>query len=339
VTTTLWGIHGGRDGSADPLFREKGLLVLGWTSLGDLSQLGADRMAFRTALVEAYPEILAGAVPVEAGVLFRFVHEMAVGDLVAYPSREDRCIHLFEVTGPYQYDTTEGADFPHRRKAKLVKSLARGSFSQPALNEIGAAITLFKIRTNKAEFLTKLADQAPEAPSPAGTEPEPEATTSGPDLAESTQDFVIRRLGLHLKGHPFAHFVGHLLNLMGYRTQISPPGRDGGIDILVHSDPLGMQGPVMKVQVKSSEAQVGEKDVRDLVGLLHQDERGLFVTLGTYNLDARKVARGPRGIRLIDGPELVDLICEHYDQIDHRYRLLLPLRRAWVPDSSISVGE
>jgi restriction system protein len=56
-------------------------------------------------------------------------------------------------------------------------------------------------------------------------------------------------------------------------------------------------------------------------------------------LDARKVARGPKGIRLIDGPELVDLICEHYDQIDHRYRSLLPLRRAWVPDSSISAGE
>lgn len=238
MTTTLWGIHGGRDGSADPLFREKGLLALAWTALGDLSQLGADRGAFRTALVEAYPEILAGAVPVEAGVLFRFVHEMAVGDLVAYPSREDRCIHLFEVKGPYQYDATEGADFPHRRQAKLVRSLPRGSFSQPALNEIGAAITLFKIRTNAAEFLTKLADQAPEVPRPAGTDPEPEIPTSGPDFSESTQDFVIGRLGLHLKGHPFAHFVGHLLNLMGYRTQISPPGRDGGIDILVHSDPL-----------------------------------------------------------------------------------------------------
>jgi hypothetical protein len=209
VTTTLWGIHGGRDGSADPLFREKGLLALAWTALGDLSQLGADRGAFRTALVEAYPEILAGAVPVEAGVLFRFVHEMAVGDLVAYPSREDRCIHLFEVKGPYQYDASEGADFPHRRQAKLVKSLPRGSFTQPALNEIGAAITLFKIRTNTTEFLTKLADQAPETPKPASADPEPETPSSGPDFSESTQDFVIGRLGLHLKGHPFAHFVGH----------------------------------------------------------------------------------------------------------------------------------
>lgn len=322
MAVTLWGIHGGRDGSADPLFRERGLLALGWTALGDLSQLDADRGAFRTALVEAYPETLAGAVPVEAGVLFRFVHEMALGDLVAYPSREDRCIHLFEVKGPYHYDATAGEDFPHRRPAKLLMSLPRGSFSQPALNEIGAAITLFRIKTNAAEFLTKLTGQSPEVPKPVEADLEPEPQSAGPGFAESTQDFVIRRLGLHLKGHPFAHFVGHLLNLMGYRTQVSPPGRDGGIDILVHKDALGFQGAVMKVQVKSSEAQVGEKDVRDLTGLLHEDERGLFVTLGTYNLDARKIARGPKGIRLIDGPELVDLICEHYDQIDHRYRKL-----------------
>ncbi|WLT30897.1 restriction endonuclease [Geothrix sp. PMB-07] len=339
MTATLWGIHGGRDGSADPLFREKSLLALGWTALGDLSQLEADRGAFRAALVEAYPETLAGAVPVEAGVLFRFVHEMAIGDLVAYPSREDRCIHLFEVKGPYQYDATAGAEFPHRRPAKLVKSLPRGNFSQPALNEIGAAITLFKIKTNAAEFLTKLADQSLDISKPIAADLEPETSSSGPDFSESTQDFVIGRLGLHLKGHPFAHFVGHLLNLLGYRTQISPPGRDGGIDILVHNDPLGMQGAVMKVQVKSSEAQVGEKDLRDLTGLLHEDERGLFVTLGTYNLDARKVARGPKGIRLIDGPELVNLICEHYDQIDHRYRSLLPLRRIWVPDLPGNTGE
>lgn len=342
MPVNLWGIHGGRDGSADPLFRDRNLLALGWAALGDLNQLGPDRAAFRAALIAANPDILAGAVPVEAGVLFRFVHEMAVGDLVLYPSREDRCIHLFEVTGSYHHEAAEGADFPHRRKAKLLGSMPRGAFSQPALNEIGAAITLFRIKTNRTEFLTKFGKQpsAEETPSPEPeSEPGSEPVVAGPDPVESTQDFVIKRLNQHLKGHPFAHFVGHLLNLMGYRTQISPPGRDGGIDILVHSDPLGMQGPVMKVQVKSSEAQVGEKDVRDLTGLLHEDERGLFVSLGTFNLDAKKVARGPKGIRLIDGPELVDLICEHYERIDHRYRSILPLRRAWVPDPPNASGE
>lgn len=338
--TTLWGIHGGRDGSADPLFREKSLLALGWSAMGDLSQLEGTREAIKAALATAYPEKPAGALPVDTGVLFRFVHEMEIGDLVAYPSQEDRCIHLFRVTGPYRYDPQVGEGFPHLRQAELLKSVPRNTFSQPALNEIGAAISLFKIKNNTEEFLSRLSDTGAQPPLPASSpDSDSESLVSAPNPVESTQDFVLKRLAGSLKGHPFAHFVGHLLNIMGYRTQISPPGRDGGIDILVHSDALGMQGPVMKVQVKSTEGQTGEKDVRDLVGLLHNEERGLFVTLGTFNLDAKKVARGPKSIRLIDGLELVDLMCEHYEQLDHRYRTLIPLRRAWVPDPPVPSGD
>jgi restriction system protein len=42
------------------------------------------------------------AVPVNAGQLFRFVHEMKSGDVVAYTSRRDRQIHLGRVAGTYQ---------------------------------------------------------------------------------------------------------------------------------------------------------------------------------------------------------------------------------------------
>jgi restriction system protein len=35
--------------------------------------------------VKTYPDAKPGAIPTNAGQLFRFVHEMQVGDLVAYP--------------------------------------------------------------------------------------------------------------------------------------------------------------------------------------------------------------------------------------------------------------
>jgi len=334
---TLWGMHAGSEGSADQIFREKGFLALGWSALGDLSALEAKREAFKTALAETYPDKPAGAIPVEAGVLFRFLHEVRAGDIVAYPSREDRQIHYLRVMdSPYEYRTDISIEFPHLRAAELLKSIPRNEFSIGALNEIGAAISLFKIKNNAEEFLAKLTGEPVEV-KPA--EEELEAKASVPDPEESTQDFVLKRLSLNLKGHPFAHFVAHLLNLMGYRTQTAPPGKDGGIDILAHSDPLGVQGPFLKVQVKSTEGQTGEKDVRDLVGLLNEGERGLFVTLGTFNLDARKMARGPKGIRLVDGPEVVGLICEHYERLDHKYRSMLPLRHVWVPDPPVSTGE
>ena len=337
MTKTLWGIHAGSEGSADPIFREGGYLALGWSELGDLSLIEGTRPAFQTALIAAYPDAAAGAIPVWAGMLFRFLHELKEGDLVAYPSKVDRQIHFFRVKGtPYQYNPALSPDYPNLRAADLLKSVPRGEFTQGALNEIGAAISFFRIKNNAEEFIAKL-EGTPIPAKPAGEEPEVKAAITAPD--EALQDFVINRLAKHLKGHPLAHFVGHLLNLMGYRTQVSPPGKDGGVDILVHGDALGMTGAVMKVQVKSTESQIGDPDVRDLAGLLLEGERGLFVTLGTYNLDAKKTARGPKRIRLIDGPELVELICEHYEQLDHRYRSMLPLRRAWMPDTSFTAGE
>jgi restriction system protein len=35
---------------------------------------------------------------------------------------------------------------------------------------------------------------------------------------------------------------------------------------------------------------------------------------------------------LVDGDELVDLILQHYEQFDSRYKGLLPLRQVYVPE-------
>jgi len=48
-----------------------------------------------------------GSVPVNAGQLFRFVHEMAVGDLVVYPSKRDRLIHIGRIVGPLSLSQTK----------------------------------------------------------------------------------------------------------------------------------------------------------------------------------------------------------------------------------------
>ena len=54
-------------------------------------------------MIETYPTAKPGAVPVMAGVLYRFVCEMAVGDVVVYPSKPDRMVHLGIVEGDYAF--------------------------------------------------------------------------------------------------------------------------------------------------------------------------------------------------------------------------------------------
>jgi restriction system protein len=37
-------------------------------------------------------------------------------------------------------------------------------------------------------------------------------------------------------------------------------------------------------------------------------------------------------LHLIDGTELVNLILQHYEQFDSKYKGLLPLKRVYVPE-------
>jgi restriction system protein len=152
------------------------------------------------------------------------------------------------------------------------------------------------------------------------------------DIEETTRDFVLKRLAQELKGHLFADFVAHLLNTMGYRTRVSLEGPDGGIDIVAHKDELGFEPPIIRVQVKSSEGSIGDPAVSALYGKVGNSEFGLLVTLGTFTMQAKNFAKSKGNLRLINGDELVQLVFQHYDQFDPRYKGLLPLRRVYVPE-------
>ena len=57
------------------------------------------------------------------------------------------------------------------------------------------------------------------------------------------------------------------------------------------------------------------------------------MTLGTFTPQAKNFAKSKSNLRLIDGDELVQLIFEHYEKFDARYKGLLPLRRVYVPEA------
>lgn len=327
--TNLWGIHGGKTGDADTLFLKKNCVAVGWTKMGDLASLKPDRDAFKARVIEVYPEKKPGAIPNNAGQLFRFVHEMKVGDIIVYPSKRDREIHLGRVESDYTYDPKTEPSYPHVRAVKWLRSVPRTRFSQGALYESGSAMSFFLVKNFADEFRAALEGKA--APVTPVAQDESVAAVAE-DIEETTRDFVLKRLAQEVKGHPFAELVSHLLNTMEYRTRVSPEGPDGGIDIIAHKDELGFEPPIVKVQVKSTEGSTGDPVVSALYGKVGTGEFGLLVTLGTFTSQARSFAKSKSNLRLIDGSELVGLIFQHYEQFDSRYKGLLPLRRVYVPE-------
>ena len=119
---------------------------------------------------------------------------------------------------------------------------------------------------------------------------------------------------------------------MGYRTRVSAEGADGGVDIVAHKDELGFEPPIIKVQVKSKDGKVSDQEVSALYGKLATSEFGLVVTLGYFTPAATAFARSKPNLRLVTGDLLVEMLLEHYDDLEPKYKSLIPLKHVYVPD-------
>jgi len=328
----LWGVHMDASVGTDPT--DKGYVAIGWNQLGDLSKIPANREAFKKIVLEGIVGAKPGSIPVQAGVLFRFLHEIKESDFVVYPSKIDRMVNLGKIAGPYRYDPKQNPDYPNCRKVQWLKHIPREEFSQEALYEIGSFITLFAVRSNRGEFLGQLGAALKESREDKEDTHQEDVAVSravAKQAEETAQDFVIRQLKSAIDAYQFEHFVAHLLKCMGYHTRVTPKSGDGGVDVIAHKDELGFEPPIIKVQCKQVTDPVGRPQVTQLLGNIEAGEHGLFVTLGSFSKDARELDRSKPNLRLVDGDQLVELIFRHYESFEPRYQALLPLKRIYVP--------
>jgi restriction system protein len=133
--------------------------------------------------------------------------------------------------------------------------------------------------------------------------------------------------------YDFQKLVGNLLSAMGYHVGwIAPPGKDGGVDLLAFTDPLGTRPPRIKVQVKrnANSSKIDVVGLRSFMALLGDGDVGLFVALSGFTKDAELEARqSHRRITLIDTTKLVELWTAHHDKLDDVARRRLSLKPVW----------
>jgi len=164
--------------------------------------------------------------------------------------------------------------------------------------------------------------------------PEPTTEKTGRAVAtlEEAEEEAWTEVLTYLSEMPpydFQELVGGLLRAMGYYVAyISPPGPDQGIDIIAYTDPLGVDGPRLKVQVKRRTDKISVDGVHAFMSLLGDNDAGIFFSIGGFTADSERVARSEqrRRIRLVDGEALVDLWIDHFAKIPDQQRRLLPLK-------------
>jgi len=167
---------------------------------------------------------------------------------------------------------------------------------------------------------------------PIDVETESGGTTNSTTLEEAVETSwaEIKDYLATMNPYDFQKLVAGLLKGMSYHVHwISPPGPDKGIDILAHTESLGVEGPRIKVQVKRTpESKVSAEVMRAFMSALGDNDVGIFVASGGFTRDAEKEAREQekRRLTLLDLEAMFDLWKEYYDEIPEEERRLLPLR-------------
>lgn len=205
---------------------------------------------------------------------FRFKYEMQIVDYVVYPSVADRMVYIGKVTGDYEYKPKKLKSYCNMRSVEWIKSVARTNVLQGALYEIGSALSLFQVK-NYVDDILKFLDVNISAKNGEAAIESDDNTIDDifANVEETTSDFVFKKLFTELKGFAFESFVAHILIIIGYNTRVTKKSGDGGIDIVAFKDELGIEPPIINVQVKCVEGAIGAPAVQALygnnVGVIH----------------------------------------------------------------------
>lgn len=327
----MWGIH--NDTLTNELVDES-FVSIGWDDVADLRTIPDGREGIKRALLATNPDAKPQSIAGQAGVLYRFSTDIAVGDVVVAPYKPDSTVNIGTVTGNYYHDQN-ARTHQHRLPVEWKRvGLSRTVFTQAALYEIGSFISVFQIRKHSEEFIAALnsadgsidvvadsIDEVLESTDVSAASDEPRASR----IERHTRDFILECIHRRISHNEFEHFTAALLRALGYEARVTQYAQDGGVDVIAHRDPLGVEPPQIKVQCKHRVSTIGAPEVQQLVGTQGPGELSLFVTLGNYSRDALNIERQRPGLRLLTGEDIVSLVVENYSNLPEKWRSQIPL--------------
>ncbi|WP_419739229.1 restriction endonuclease [Ruegeria sp.] len=351
MTKRLWLVRLGRHGEREDAALENNMLGIGFGLTSDLTA-AKDRDAILEYIVSVHPNAKMGTQRNYAAQVNQFVNRIQVGDIVVSPLKKQGGIAIAEVTGPYVYDGSSTG--PMRPVKWLRTDVPRDTFKQDLLYSFGAIQTVCEVSRNDA--LNRVLSVAnggvdpghgatPDLPVPATQAEENggEASTQAVDLSEIARNQIEARISSIFTGHELTALVAAILEAQGYVTHVSPPGPDGGYDIVAGRGALGFDAPRLVVQVKSGNIVVDHPTLQSLNGLIQDAsaDHGLIVSWSGFKHTVRKETnRQYFRVRFWGRDELIDALLSVYDDLPEDIRAALPLKRIWtlVPEDDEDAG-
>ena len=330
----------GRNGEDEDLALENNLAIIDFRSIPSLDGL-KDYDAVAKHVSAAIPDEKPRRRGNFAGQLWSFAVTMQEGDLVVLPRKVTSQIAIGRVTGPYRFSEVNSEQRHTRPVQWLQTDLPRTTFEQDLLYSFGAFMTVCNISRNDAArrvaaVLEGKGDPGPSVPTGPKTKDTPpteEQAEGAPDLKQMAHDQIVARIQSRFSGHGLTLLVDAVLGAEGWTTKVSPPGPDGGVDILAGRGSLGLDAPRLCVQVKSQQSPADVNVYRNLQGAMQSfsADQGLIVCWGGFNRPVLQEAKQSHfTVRLWNSSDLVDAIYRKYDDLPPEVQAELPLKQVWM---------
>ena len=328
---TLYVVRAGRHGEWEQIDLSEGITTIGWVQLPDLSRMKS-KEELRAIYRSAYPDESEASAENRLSQVWRFAHEIKIGDYIAMPLKTQSAVAIGQVKGDYKYRPGDGM-VKHYREVEWLKTIPKSAFDKDLLYSLGAIQTVFRVSRNNAEARILGLVSGKKVSATERPEDVSEAQAEETDIEEAARTKIISFIKAKFTGHDLTRLVDAVLRAQGYQTEVSPPGQDRGVDILASAGPLGFDHPRIAVQVKSTEGQVTSPTLQQFQGAMsdHKAEFGLFVSWSGFVSEALRRAKTEHfRIRLWDADDLLDVLFENYDKFDESLRAELPLKRVWT---------
>jgi restriction system protein len=213
------------------------------------------RQEIGEVVAEAFAGSTDGKLNNFTGQMWALRSRIQPGDLMVMPLKTTKQIALGRATSGYEFREDEDRNKRHVVRVDWKRTdLPRTTVKQDLLFSLGSAMSIFSPSKNNAvvrlEHLLEHGTDPGQVPSinhpptqpPHGNTTleedvdEPEITT---DIEQVAYDQITARIAEEFAGHGLATLVTELLTSSGFLCIQSPPGPDGGIDIVAGKGPFG----------------------------------------------------------------------------------------------------
>jgi restriction system protein len=328
MSETTWMVRAGEGGGLIEEF-EKGLIAVGWSELGDLTD-ATTREAIRALYDRCFPEASPGRAINAVSVLAKFRTEIPSGARVITYDPKRREYWIGRVDSDYAYDPEAYPEYPHTRRVTWLSRVGRDGLSATARNSLGSTLTIFAISDDVMAELTSSVQRSPSMDQPSGDDRGAFDQIKEDALGRAHE--LIKDKILRLSPEDMERLIAAILRAMGYRARVMPIGPDRGVDVFASPDGLGLEEPRIKAEVKHRRNAMGSQEIRSFLGGLRSGDRALYVSTGGFTKDAKYEAdRANHPITLIDLDDLASLVVTHYERFDTDGRVLLPLTMVYMP--------